>query len=419
MGRGNKSKKKSSSVSPIKSMDSTPPRNTDATISAPSSVTSTRSICKRRMQDISPNTEVNGNEKMQKTIAAGGYSGDAIASPMTRLAVNETQELMNIDLFEDELLNGSDIEGQVNYNPKAFPIISEQSHAHELKEMQEANRKLEYELIKMKFALENANSNPLVVPSTSNISTPDNLRNNGNSSEDSEDEVLEEDGGQDIKLVIRPLDYPNAVISDDMMKKMEVIINGLFKKGSGKFSMKGVVIEACKYGAIFLNCRNWEESDRLTALVESINWERHGLPDMMCGSPSGMELANVLELWIPAKGENFEDAKLMVNRVAKVSTESWKLIKRTDAAGRKGMVFVFATDKKLAERVSEMGPLRFKYGFFQARAVIATPRSYAVNLGVETNGGGNDGEDEDERVIREAMRKAKAARLQRQNPHNI
>jgi hypothetical protein len=191
------------------------------------------------------------------------------------------------------------------------------------------------------------------------------------------EEVLDEDGNQvqHINLILRPANYPEDVVSDIWREKIEKIINKLFRKAN--ISMTGMAIESCRYGAMFINCGNVMKADQLTALVSVVNWASEGLPPMTCDPGIGLAMTPVLEMWIPAKGEAFERAMQVVEEFTEVGTASWRWIKTIDIAARKGMTFIFAADAFSASQIRDGGPIRFKYGFHAARAVIKQPNGYS------------------------------------------
>lgn len=388
-----------------------PPANT-AVSPTPSVSSSISSVSRKRIN--SNETENNGRVvKVQKSEV---NNNDVISSPFSKLVFEEKTELSQEE--EDALLNGMEIEEEIGFKPTVTPDFNTSNYgegsgnmfAEELKKIQQENQRLMEELAKAK------------ADSSLKVMTPDDLRNDSSrneqdatdssSGDEDEDGDGDDDMDEEFNLVLCPENYPEAVISDDMMKKIEVIMNGLFKKWSDKFSMQGITIDSCRYGAIFLNCKGMEVCDRVTALVDTINWRRHGLAKLICVSPNVVEFADVLELWIPTKGETFDDAKAMAMKQLSLNTSKWQLIKRTDVASRKGMTFIFASDNSTARKIAETGPIRFRYGFFVARAAISIPQGYKLDKG-NNNRRDDDEEEEDQRVMREALRKAEQARKSR------
>lgn len=184
------------------------------------------------------------------------------------------------------------------------------------------------------------------------------------------------DAGPIINLVIKPTEYPKLVITDDWTKIIESKVNGLLRKGKNLIDMSGLKIDTCKFGLMFLSCRNEFEATSITTIVTRINWTRDGMPALECVPAAHVSPAPVLEFWIPVKDETFFDACAVAKAHLGSTIDNWKLIKRIDNPRRKGTVFVFVSDDVLADRISAGGTIFFKYGFNISRATIKFPLGY-------------------------------------------
>lgn len=86
-----------------------------------------------------------------------------------------------------------------------------------------------------------------------------------------------------VNVVLHPIEYPEEVIPDDQLRKIEVILNNIVSKTQD--NLTGTRIDAIKFGAVFIVCGSQFEADFLTALVNTINWARDGISPLRVSSP--------------------------------------------------------------------------------------------------------------------------------------
>lgn len=364
------------------------PRTSSPTASI-SSTTSSRSSVKRPVS--SPEDRQSSNLKLLKSDNLTQLNADF---------VNEKLNLLNVNAFDKDVAMSStdnpahqgairktsvadsdfptfseededaDDSHTTNYMPRGFEAALEEGQrardenirlATQLKEAQELIRSLQ------------PPSRPEFIGNQSNRIVPIDQANQDQNVNNQET----------INMVLRPKNYPHAVITDESTKKIETSINSLFRRSRNRFSMDGVGIKECKFGVIFINCKSLPEANRLLAIVNSTQWVKEGIPDLACVLLSEFVPSPVLNLWIPTKMDSFDEACVKSEEYIHNGTDAWRLIKAIDQPARKGVNFLFVCDDALAKMIEAIPVIgtkekefKFKYGFYQTPATISIPKGY-------------------------------------------